>query len=46
MTIPIASGSLVLDLYIFLLPIAGIWNLNMSLQRKLGVIVMFMTGLM
>lgn len=45
-SIPIASGSLVLDLYIFLLPIAGIWNLNMSLQRKIGVGVVFMTGLM
>lgn len=46
MIIPIAAGSLLLDVYIFLLPIAGIWNLKMSLQRKLGVMVVVMAGLM
>lgn len=46
MTIPIASGSLLLDVCIFLLPIAGIWNLRMSLQRKLAVMIVFMTGLL
>ena len=44
-TIPIASGSLVLDLYIFCLPVAGVWNLQLSTRRKLGILAIFLTGL-
>ncbi|MCJ1267975.1 hypothetical protein MMC22_007861 [Lobaria immixta] len=45
LAIPYAWGCLLLDIYIFILPIAGIWNLQMSLKHKLGVMVVFMTGL-
>ncbi|KAI9640835.1 hypothetical protein NHQ30_010676 [Ciborinia camelliae] len=45
MTIPIAAGSLVLDVYIFLLPIFGVWNLKLSTKKKLGIVIVFGTGL-
>ncbi|KAK8047543.1 hypothetical protein PG996_015607 [Apiospora saccharicola] len=44
MTIPIASGSLVLDFYIFLLPLIAVRNLQLSPQKKLGVAAVFATG--
>ncbi|PQE12378.1 integral membrane PTH11 protein [Rutstroemia sp. NJR-2017a BVV2] len=45
MTIPIAAGSLFLDIYIFLLPIFGIWNLQLTTKKKLGIMIVFGTGL-
>jgi len=45
MTIPIASGSLVLDIYIFLLPIFGLYGLQMSPKKKFGIMIVFATGL-
>lgn len=45
-SIPIAVGSLVLDLYILLLPMAPIWNLQLKLNKRLGVMAVFATGLM
>lgn len=45
LTLYIASGSLILDIYIFLLPIFGIWNLQLSRSRKFGVGIVFATGL-
>ena len=45
-TVWIASVGLVLDIYILLLPIAGVSQLQMSRKRKVGVITVFSTGLM
>ncbi|PWY82043.1 hypothetical protein BO70DRAFT_362016 [Aspergillus heteromorphus CBS 117.55] len=44
-SIPIAAGSLILDLYILLLPMAPIWNLQLKLRKRLGVMAVFATGL-
>lgn len=41
---PLTAVSLVLDVYIFALPIAGVMQLHMSLRRKLEVSVMFISG--
>ncbi|KAL4947595.1 hypothetical protein BDW69DRAFT_178103 [Aspergillus filifer] len=41
---PIAAGSLVLDVYILVLPIASVWQLQMSTKKKLGVLAVFATG--
>jgi hypothetical protein len=46
MTIPIASGSLILDTYIFILPLIAIQSLQLTLRKKIGVFVVFATGLM
>ncbi|EED20041.1 conserved hypothetical protein [Talaromyces stipitatus ATCC 10500] len=46
MTIPIASGSLALDLYILILPMFPIWGLRMDLKKKLGVLSIFGTGVL
>ncbi|KAK9423448.1 hypothetical protein SUNI508_14028 [Seiridium unicorne] len=46
MTIPIASGSLVLDTYIFVLPLFAIQSLRLSSRKKLGVMAVFATGSM
>ncbi|TGJ78224.1 hypothetical protein E0Z10_g10540 [Xylaria hypoxylon] len=45
-TIPIASGSLILDTYIFVLPIIAILNLQLKVEKKLGVMAVFATGLL
>ncbi|KAJ3571854.1 hypothetical protein NPX13_g5237 [Xylaria arbuscula] len=45
-TIPIASGSLILDTYIFILPVIAIFNLQLQVKKKLGVIAVFATGLL
>ena len=45
-TVWIASVGLILDIYILLLPIAGVSRLQMSRKRKLGVMTVFSTGLM
>ena len=42
----IACVGLVLDIYILLLPIAGVKQLQMSRKRKLGIIAVFSTGLL
>ncbi len=46
MTIPIASGSLILDCYILVLPVGVVWNLRLDLKRRLGVLAIFATGLL
>ena len=46
LTIPIAAISLVLDVYILVLPIAGVSKLQLPIRRKLGVIAVFFTGVM
>lgn len=37
---------LISDLYIFILPLPVLWRLQMPLKRKLGVMAIFLTGLM
>jgi hypothetical protein len=46
MSIPIPVGSLILDVYILLLPIIPILRLQMSSQKKAGFIAVFTTGIM
>ncbi len=46
MTIPIASGSLFLDTYIFVLPLIAVSKLRLSTKKKIGVMAVFATGLM
>ena len=43
--IPLTSLSLVFDIYIFVLPIAGVLRLQMSRRRKLAISAMFISGL-
>ncbi|CAJ2500629.1 Uu.00g034820.m01.CDS01 [Anthostomella pinea] len=45
MTLPIASGSLILNTYIFVLPLIAVWNLRLSPRKKIGVMAVFATGL-
>ncbi|KAJ2986021.1 hypothetical protein NUW58_g5231 [Xylaria curta] len=42
--IPVASGSLILDVYILVLPIIAILNLQLNTKKKLGFIAVFATG--
>ena len=44
----VVQGSLnvILDFYILYLPVPVVWNLKMTQKRKLGVLAIFMTGLM
>lgn len=41
----LAGVNMSLDILVFLLPIPQLWALQMSLKRKLGVIIMFTVGL-
>ena len=43
-TVGIACVGLVLDVYILVLPIAGVRQLQLSRKRKIGVIMVFLTG--
>ncbi|KAI9711710.1 MAG: hypothetical protein M1820_001854 [Bogoriella megaspora] len=45
MSVPLAAVGVVLDLYILVLPFVGVWKLQLSTQRKLGVGLVFTTGL-
>lgn len=44
LTIPVASMSLVLDVYILILPIAGVSRLQLTGRRKIGIMAVFLTG--
>lgn len=44
LAVPLGSVGLVFDVYIFVLPIAGVTQLQMSLRRKLEVSAMFFSG--
>lgn len=46
MSVPQSVFGLVVDLCILLIPIVGVWGLNMSLKRKIGVILIFFSGAM
>ncbi|KAF7502304.1 hypothetical protein GJ744_006147 [Endocarpon pusillum] len=44
--VPLSALGLVLDLYIFVLPISVVFKLQIPMARKLGVALVFMTGLL
>ena len=46
MSIPQSCVNLVLDLYILILPIVAVVKLQMAPRRKIGIILIFMTGLL
>ena len=41
-----ACFGIISDFYLLLLPIFGVWQLQMPTRRKIGVIVVFATGLL
>lgn len=45
LSIPITAVSFVIDVYTFILPIAGVSSLQLTPRRKAGVILIFLTGL-
>jgi hypothetical protein len=44
MSAPLAGIGTVLDFYILLLPIFGVWRLQVSPKRKVGIAAVFATG--
>lgn len=44
--IPVAAVGVGLDLYILILPVAGVMQLHMPPRRKIGVCLIFMTGIL
>ena len=46
LTLPLGFMGLILDLYILVLPIAGVSKLQLPTRKKIGVIAVFLTGLM
>ena len=45
LSIPFAATSFAIDIYIVITPLLGVAKLRLSARRKLGVVLMFMTGL-
>lgn len=45
LSVPITATSFAIDIYVFLLPMMGIGKLQLSARRKLGIILIFLTGL-
>ena len=43
---PIPIIGLVGDIYIFVIPLVGVYGLQLSLRRKIGVAMVFMTGIL
>ena len=43
-SIPTGLVGMVLDWYLLILPIPAVWSLQMSVGKKLGVLIVFMTG--
>lgn len=46
MNIPTSAFGVVIDLFILVLPIIAVLQLQLPTRRKIGVIVIFMTGLL
>jgi len=46
LSIPQAAVSIVFDFYILILPIYGVWKLQLSRERKIYVSLVFLTGFM
>ena len=45
-SVPQSCVGLVIDLYILILPILGVMRLQMSAQRRVGVILVFLSAIM
>lgn len=45
LSVPICIGNLLLDVYIFVLPLLAVSKLKMDTRKKLGVLLVFLTGL-
>lgn len=45
-TIALGYFNVFSDLYILILPISGVMGLNLRPKRKIGVVLIFMTGLL
>ena len=45
-TIAVGYMNILNDVYILVLPISGVLRLNLPKRRKMGVILIFMTGLL
>lgn len=45
-SVPQAIIGLITDLYILSIPIIGVWRLNLSAKRKVGVLLIFFSGIM
>ncbi|MCJ1312322.1 hypothetical protein MMC25_005996 [Agyrium rufum] len=46
LSMPLPGVGLGIDLYILVIPIIGIWNLQLPLQRKIGVGLVFFTAIL
>lgn len=44
-SIPISVASFIIDMYTFIIPMAGVANLKLSNRKKMGVMLVFLTGL-
>ena len=43
---PIPVAGLIIDIYILLLPLKGVYDLHLSIRRKIGVGLIFFTAIM
>ena len=46
LAIPYTAVGVGIDIYIFVVPIVGIWRLQLSSRQKIGLAVVFMAGAM
>lgn len=44
LSVPLASVGLGIDVYLLVLPITAVMQLQMSIPRKIGVVLIFLTG--
>ena len=44
--VPTAAISAVIDFYLLIIPLCGIWNVRLSFKRKMAITAIFMTGIM
>ena len=45
LSIPVAAVGLGIDVYLLILPIMGVMHLQLPTRRKIGVVLIFMTGI-
>ncbi|KAL8825470.1 MAG: hypothetical protein Q9170_007775, partial [Blastenia crenularia] len=43
-SIPVGVVGMLVDWYLFIIPVPAVWGLHMSSTKKLGLLVIFMTG--
>ena len=46
LSVPFAAVGFVFDMYLLLLPLGAVWKLQLPNRRKIGVTLIFMTGLL